>query len=131
MGTISSVQAETIMQLFTDRIMNKNYEGFLDLFDEGIVFEFPYAPDTLPQRLNGKTALKQHLDMLDTLLEIRSFTKPLIHVSAESPVFIAQYEGSGTVLADGKPYEQKYISVVEVKGGKIIRFQDYWNPLAL
>ena len=131
MGTISSAQAETIMQLFTDRIMNKDYEAFLDLFDEKVVFEFPYAPGSLPQRLNGKTALKQHLDMLDTLLEIRSFTEPLIHVSAESPVFIAQYKGSGTVLADGKPYEQKYISVVEVKNEKIVQFQDYWNPLAL
>ncbi|MBB3125553.1 hypothetical protein FHS19_000207 [Paenibacillus rhizosphaerae] len=131
MGTISSAQAKTIMQLFTDRIMNKDYGAFLDLFDEDVVFEFPYAPEALTQILNGKRALKEYLETLDTLLEIRSFTEPLIHVSAESPVFIAQYEGSGTVLADGKPYEQKYISVVEVKNGKIVRFQDYWNPLAL
>ncbi|RED41771.1 nuclear transport factor 2 family protein [Paenibacillus sp. VMFN-D1] len=131
MGTISSVQAETIMHWFTDRIKNKDYEGFLDLFDEDVVFEFPYAPEALPQLLKGKRALKQHLDMLDTLIEIRSFTKPVIHVSADSPVFIAQYKGSGTVFADGKPYEQKYISVVEVKDGSIVRFQDYWNPLAL
>ncbi|MEC0174991.1 nuclear transport factor 2 family protein [Paenibacillus favisporus] len=131
MSTISYAQAETIMQLFTDRIKNKDYEGFLDLFDEDVIFEFPYAPEALTQLLNGKRALKEYLETLDTLLEIRSFTEPLIHVSAESRVFIAQYKGSGTVLADGKPYEQKYISVVEVKNGKIVRFQDYWNPLAL
>ncbi|WP_145949377.1 nuclear transport factor 2 family protein [Paenibacillus sp. Y412MC10] len=131
MSTISYSQAETIMQLFTDRIKNKDYEGFLDLFDEDVIFEFPYAPEALTQLLNGKRALKEYLETLDTLLEIRSFTEPLIHVSAESRVFIAQYKGSGTVLADGKPYEQKYISVVEVKNGKIVRFQDYWNPLAL
>lgn len=131
MSTISYAQAETIMELFTDRIKNKDYEGFLDLFDEDVIFEFPYAPEALTQLLNGKRALKEYLETLDTLLEIRSFTEPLIHVSAESPVFIAQYKGSGTVLADGKPYEQKYISVVEVKNGKIVRFQDYWNPLAL
>ncbi|OZB91284.1 nuclear transport factor 2 family protein [Paenibacillus sp. XY044] len=131
MSTSSSAQAETIMRLFTDRIIHKDYEAVLDLFDEHVIFEFPYAPEAFAARLDGKAALQQHLDMLDTLLELHSFTKPLVHTSDDSPVFIAQYEGSGTILADGKPYAQKYISVIEVKDDKIVRFQDYWNPSAL
>ncbi|ALC81919.1 MULTISPECIES: nuclear transport factor 2 family protein [Bacillus] len=131
MSTISSEQAEEIMQLFTDRFIRKDYEAMLDLFDEEVIFEFPYAPKPYPKQLEGKAALKQHLDLLENVLVITSFTTPIVHVSADSPVFFTQFEASGTILAEGKPYEQQYISVVEVKDGKIVRYQDYWNPLAL
>ncbi len=33
------------------------------------------------------------------------------------------------MLTTGKPYHQRYISVVQMKDGKIFRFRDYWNPL--
>ncbi|OXM17195.1 nuclear transport factor 2 family protein [Paenibacillus herberti] len=131
MSTISSEKAVHIMSLFTISFIRKDYDSMLDLFDEDVIFEFPYAPQPYPKQLVGKAALKQHLDMLEDMLEITSFTTPIVHVSADTPVFIAQFEGSGTVLAEGMPYEQQYISVVEVKDDKIIRYQDYWNPLAL
>ncbi|WP_169086211.1 nuclear transport factor 2 family protein [Paenibacillus sp. PL91] len=131
MSTVSSEQAEQIMQLFVDRFIRKDYDAMLELFDEDVIFEFPYAPKPLPKRLEGKAALQQHLEMLEKMLEITSITTPIVHVSADSPMFFAQFEGNGTILADGKPYEQQYISVVELKDGKIMRYQDYWNPLAL
>jgi ketosteroid isomerase-like protein len=28
----------------------------------------------------------------------------------------------------GKPYDQRYISVIEHRDGKIVRYVDYWNP---
>jgi ketosteroid isomerase-like protein len=131
MSTISSEQAEQIMQLFVDRFIRKDYDAMLDLFDEDVIFEFPYVPKPYPKQLEGKAALQQHLEMLDKMLEITSFTTPIVHVSADSPVFFAQFEGCGTILAEGKPYEQQYISVVELRDGKIVRYQDYWNPLAM
>ena len=131
MSTISSEQAEQIMQLFTGCFIRKEYDAMLDLFDQAVIFEFPFISKQHPKQIEGREALQQHLEMLETMLVITSFTKPIIHVSADSPVFFAQFEGSGTLLADGKPYEQQYISVVELKDGKIVRYQDYWNPLAM
>jgi ketosteroid isomerase-like protein len=131
MSTISSEQAEQIMQLFVDRYIRKDYDAILDLFEEDVIFEFPYVPYPHPKKIEGKAALQQHLKMLEKMLDIISFTTPIVHVSAESPVFFAQFEGSGIILAEDKPYEQQYISVVELRNGKIVRYQDYWNPLAM
>ncbi|QGQ99798.1 nuclear transport factor 2 family protein [Paenibacillus psychroresistens] len=131
MNTISSEQAEQIILLFVDRFISKDYVAMLDLFDEEVIFEFPYVPKPHSKQLVGKAALQQHLEMLEKMIEITSFTTPIVHVSANSPVFFAQFEGSGTLLAEGKPYEQQYISVVELRDGKIVRYQDYWNPLAM
>lgn len=131
MNTLSYKEAEKMMQLFTERYVQKDLAAFLDLFADDIIFEFPYAQAPNPKRLNGKAAMQQYLERLADVLEIHSFTSPIIHVSANSPVFFAQFEAHGTNLEKGSPYEQHYISVVQVKDGKIARYQDYWNPLAI
>jgi ketosteroid isomerase-like protein len=131
MSTLSYEQAEQLIQLFADSYIRKDYAAFLDLFADDIVFEFPYAQEPNPKRLNGKAELQQYLEELGKVLEITSFTKPLIHVAADAPVFFAQFEANGKALVTGGSYEQSYISVVEVKDGRIVRYQDYWNPLAV
>jgi ketosteroid isomerase-like protein len=34
-------------------------------------------------------------------------------------------------VATGKPYNQRYISVIETREGRIVKYRDYWNPLIL
>ena len=131
MSTLSYEQAERLIQLFADRYIRKDYDAFLDLFTDDIVFEFPYAQEPNPKRLDGKAALQQYLEKLEKVLEITAFTKPVIHVAAGASVFFAQFEASGSNLLTGGSYEQSYISVVEVQDGRIVRYQDYWNPLAV
>ncbi|WP_435923912.1 nuclear transport factor 2 family protein [Paenibacillus sp. DYY-L-2] len=131
MSTLSYEQAEQLIQLFADRYIRKDYAAFLDLFADDIVFEFPYAQEPNPKRLNGKAALRQYLEKLEKALDITSFTPPVIHVAADAPVFFAQFEANGNNLVTGGSYEQSYISVVEVQDGRIVRYQDYWNPLAV
>ncbi|ANS75949.1 hypothetical protein AWM70_16270 [Paenibacillus yonginensis] len=130
MSTLSYEQAEQLIHLFADLYLRKDLTGFLNLFADDIVFEFPYAQEPNPKRLEGKAELKVYLEKLGKVLEITSFTSPVIHTAADAPVFFAQFEGSGKNLVTGKPYEQSYISVAEVQDGKIVRYQDYWNPLA-
>lgn len=131
MSTLSYEQAEQLLYLFADRYIRKNYDAFLDLFADDIVFEFPYAQEPNPKRLDGKAALQQYLVKLGEVLEITSFTTPVIHIAADAPVFFAQFEASGKNIVTGRAYEQSYISVIEVQDGRIVRYQDYWNPLAL
>lgn len=44
MSTISSELTEQIMQLFVDRFIRKDYDAMLELFDEDVIFEFPFVP---------------------------------------------------------------------------------------
>jgi len=131
MSTLYYDQAEQLIQLFSDHYIRKDYAAFLDLFTDDIVFEFPYAQERNPKRLYGKVALQQYLEEMEKVLAITSFTKPVIHIAADAPVFFAQFEASGKILVTGESYEQSYISVVEVQDDRIIRYQDYWNPLAV
>jgi ketosteroid isomerase-like protein len=99
----------------------------LDLFTEDVVFEFPYAPDGLPRRLDGIRALAEHLARLGPMLKIGGFALQAVHLAHETVVFEFSCEGKG--VATGLPYHQDYVSVVTLREGRIARYRDYWNPL--
>lgn len=98
-----------------------------DLFTEDVVFEFPYAPDGLPRRLDGISALADHLTRLGPMLKLGEFSLHAVHPSEETVIFEFSCRGQGA--ATGLPYDQDYISVVTLRGGRIAHYRDYWNPL--
>lgn len=98
-----------------------------DLFAEDVVFEFPYAPEGLPRRLDGLRALGDHLARLGPMLELGAFTLHAVHPAAETVILEFSCRGRG--VATGAAYDQDYISVVTLREGRIARYRDYWNPL--
>ncbi len=97
------------------------------LFTPDVVFEFPYAPEGLPRRLDGMAALADHLTRLEPMLTMDAFTLHAVHPSDKTVIIEFSCEGSG--VATGLPYDQDYISVVTLRDGRISRYRDYWNPL--
>lgn len=124
-------QATQIMNTFSQAMLTDDIDLFLSLFDQDIVFQFPYAPEQYARQLDGIDALRQHLESLQGLIAFTHFTPPTIHIATDSTTFTAQFQGVGTFVATGLPYEQDYISVVTTMNGQITRYQDYWNPLQL
>ena len=98
-----------------------------DLFAEDVLFEFPYAPEGLPGRLEGLPALGDHLARLGPMLELREFTLHAVHLAGDT--VILEFSCTGEGIATGLPYDQDYISVVTLREGRIARYRDYWNPL--
>lgn len=104
-------------------------DSLLDLFADDVVFEFPYAPDGLPKRLEGKAALAAHLERLGPLLSFGSMELDNVYAVGESVIFEFSCRGKG--VATGAPYDQVYISVVTLREGRIAHYRDYWNPLVV
>ncbi|ETX28649.1 nuclear transport factor 2 family protein [Roseivivax isoporae] len=100
-----------------------------DLFTDDVVFEFPYAPEGLPRRLEGLPALADHLSRIGPMLELAHFTLHAVHPAGETVVLEFSCQGRG--VATGLPYDQDYISVVVLRDGRISRYRDYWNPLVV
>ena len=98
-----------------------------DLFTPDVAFEFPYAPEGLPRRLDGMAALADHLTRLEPMLKLGEFTLRAIHPSDDTVIIEFSCDGFG--IATGLPYDQDYISVVTLRDGRISHYRDYWNPL--
>jgi ketosteroid isomerase-like protein len=102
-------------------------DDFLDVFAEDVVFEFPYAPEGLPKRLDGRDRLAAHLVRLGPLLQFDTFHLEGSYVCGDTVVLEFTCEGRG--VETGVAYDQAYISVVTLRDGRIARYKDYWNPL--
>ncbi|MBU8538861.1 nuclear transport factor 2 family protein [Falsiroseomonas tokyonensis] len=103
--------------------------SLLGLFTHDVIFEFPYAPDGLPKRLEGKAALAAHLERLGPLLTFGPMELGKVYAVKETVVF--EFSCTGEGVATRAPYDQLYISVVTLREGRIAHYRDYWNPLVV
>ena len=110
--------------------LNPGAESFVQMFAEDGVMEFPYALPS-PRRVEGREALAAHLGYLARLVELLSVSDVVKHETTDPEVFIVEFASSGRAVATGEPFEQRYISVIRVRDGRIVHYKDYWNPLAI
>lgn len=104
---------------------------FLEMFADDGVMEFPFAPAGTTQYLEGRAALADHLESLSALVAFDRIGDVTVHEMRDPEVVVLEFEGFGRGVITGDPYEQRYVSVVRVRGGHIVHYKDFWNPLAL
>jgi len=103
---------------------------FGELFADDAVMEFPYAPIGGTASVAGRAELVTYFYRVAAVLAIDRISNVTVHLTRESDVAIVEYRGDGRVLRSGRPYVQRYISVITARGGRIARWIDYWNPMA-
>ena len=102
-------------------------ESLLDMIAEDCVFEFPYAPPGFISRLEGRNALERYLLALPDLIRIDSFFDLRVSEMADPDKVVLEFRGSGEGRT-GAPYDQKWLSVIETRDGRIVHYTDYWDP---
>ncbi len=112
-------------------LVDQDADGFLSLMAEDAVMEFPYAPSDQPREVTGRAALAPYIAQVASFITIDSMEERSVYRTTDPAVVILEFTGQGRGVANGQPYRQDYISVIEIEGGRITRYRDYWNPLAL
>ncbi|MEW2918410.1 nuclear transport factor 2 family protein [Ruegeria sp. ANG10] len=112
-----------------DAIIADAGENFLDMCDEDIVFEFPFSPEGSVRELRGRDAMAAYLPKAGGLISFESMSPAITHVARDGETFVLEFSCKGA--GEAGRYDQNYISVIEVKDGRITRYRDYWNPLVL
>lgn len=102
--------------------------GWCNLFHEEGVLEFPYAPPGWQTRFVGRDAIWAHMRIFPEHLTLR-FSDIRFYETADIDLAIGEFHGSGMAISSGRPLEQDYISVVETRAGRILRYRDFWNPI--
>jgi len=102
---------------------------WVDLFSDDGVLEFPYGPSSFPDKVTGKEALFDYMQNFPKHFKV-AFVNLYFHPTADPNLVIAEFESEGVAITTGKPYNQKYISVVKTTDdGKITSYVDFWNPM--
>jgi ketosteroid isomerase-like protein len=110
-------------------MLEKDMPGWVDLWAEDGVFEFPFAPPGFPRRLEGKAAVREYIKDYPKHIDLAAFHDVCVQPTVDPDVLVVEMRGEGRIVATGKPYEMSYIYVLTVRDGKIVGYRDYWNPL--
>ena len=102
---------------------------WIDLMAEDIVFEFPFAPPGYPARLSGREAVFAHIKDLPSAIQISDYTEVRMHQTLDPDTLIVEFGILARIVTTDRPYNQRYVCVIQMKAGKIARYRDYWNPL--
>ncbi|WP_420606513.1 nuclear transport factor 2 family protein [Novosphingopyxis sp.] len=111
--------------------INADVSTFLEMVADDGVMEFPYSPPGMTKRLDGRAAVAKHLEHLGNLIAIERMGEPIVHPTTDPEVVIIEFDGFGRGVDTGEPYNQSFVSVIRTKGGRIIHYRDYWNPLVV
>lgn len=128
-GTLGSFSG-MLQSALGDRL-DPNASSFAEMFDPDGVMEFPFAYSGLPARIQGREALADHLAMLGGLISFDRIGEPTIIETVDPQTVVLEFEGFGMGVATGEPYDQRYVSIIRTRNGRIVHYKDYWDPLAV
>ena len=103
---------------------------YFDTFAEDAVFESRYHFPGWPSMIRGRANLMASFSGYGKTIKLHSGDALVVHRSQDSRVVILEYEVHGTILSNGKPYDNRLISVITIENRKIVHWRDYMDSLA-
>jgi uncharacterized protein len=119
----------TIMKRALGHRVDQSATSFIAMMAEDFVMEFPYARPGMKTRIDGRAAVVSYLSTVGEAVSVDTVDNVMVHETLDPEVVILEFEGHGRALKVGEPYEQRYISVIRTRGGRLVHYKDYWNPI--
>jgi ketosteroid isomerase-like protein len=122
----------TVLSVMKDALgdrVDHSAASFVDMMSEDFVMEFPFARPGMRRRIEGRAAVIEYLVSVMGRVTVESVDQVVVHDTADPEVVIIEFEGHGRAVQVGEAYEQRYISVIRARGGKIVHYKDYWDPI--
>ncbi|RAG80955.1 hypothetical protein DN069_35140 [Streptacidiphilus pinicola] len=106
-------------------------EDYYDLLADDVVFEFVITVPGYPRRVEGKQAVVELYRDYGDYVALHSADKLRVHRDPATSVVVLEYEVHGTSVPTGRPYDNRFVSVVTVEDGKVTHWRDYLDPIAV
>ena len=104
-----------------------------DSLDPGVVLEMPFAAPGRPGRIEGREAVLAFVRAGQASLPFRfdDCRTLAVHETADPATIVVEYELAATMTATGLSAAAPFIGVLTVHEGRITRWREYQNPLAI
>ncbi|GAB2486745.1 nuclear transport factor 2 family protein [Nocardiopsis aegyptia] len=113
------------------RLLDKDITGWIGLWAEDGVMEFPFAPPGRPKRLEGRTAIADYMRPYPEHIDLHDFPDLTVHRTTDPATIVVEMRGVGRLVRTGAPFDTTYIAVVTAREGRFTAYRDYWSPLAV
>ncbi|GAA4387525.1 nuclear transport factor 2 family protein [Tsukamurella soli] len=106
-------------------------EDYFDLLAEDVVFEFVISVPGYPRRVEGRQNVIDLYHGYDDFMRVRAADGLRVYRAAEQGVVVLEYRVHGESVHTGRPYDNCFVSIVTVDGGKVSHWRDYLDPVAV
>jgi len=104
-------------------------EHFWDAVAEDAVFDFLYNISGFPNRMEGRSAYMNWFSNYG--IKLNSADQLKVYKVQGDNIIVIEYQVHGTVPHSGKPYSNRFCSIVTIKDRKIVYWRDYMDSLAV
>jgi hypothetical protein len=118
-----------LVQSYQTLIAQRRFDEWIELWAEDGSCEFPYAPKGHPGLLQGREAIYRYMTAYPERIAIDAVAEMRVHPMLDPEMATVELAIVGHVLPGGRPYNQRYVVIFQVKNGKLWRYREYWNPL--
>jgi ketosteroid isomerase-like protein len=112
-----------------DALRAGDVEGWMKMYTDDAVHEFPFAPEGRPARLEGKSAIAEYMKELPARVALDSFDD--VRAREAGDELIVEANGRGKRVGSSAPFDMQYVWFITHENGRVSRFRDYMNPLRL
>jgi uncharacterized protein len=123
--------SERIARRFIRQIEAKNLQALSNLLSENVVLEQPFQLPERPNRFEGKQSLQVFFEGINQTFSTIRFENLRTIVSADGRTVTIEGQGNFVIAANGLPYQNVYITVLQIEDGKITGIREYFNPLII
>ncbi|GGS59747.1 hypothetical protein GCM10010156_17850 [Planobispora rosea] len=104
-----------------------------DSLTEDVIVEMPFAAPGRPSRIEGRDAVLSFVRAGNTDLPFRfdDCRALAVHDTADPDTIVVEYELAATMSGTGVSAAAPFVGVLTVHEGRIARWREYQNPLAI
>lgn len=108
--------------------------SFADMFAADGVLAYPFAAPGTPTQLRGREVIRAHFaaiaDGSGAVLDMDAITT-VVRETDDPEVVVAEITHHGRSRITGEPYRIAAVGVIRVRGGEIVHYDDYMDPVAV
>jgi len=119
------------------RIIQKGLEGwvdgedYFDLLADNVVFEYVISVPGYPRRVKGRKKIIDLYSDYDDYMTIRTADNLRVYRDSEASTIVLEYEVHGKSAQTGRPYNNRFVSIITVEDKKVTHWRDYLDPIAV
>ncbi|MCW3016197.1 MAG: uncharacterized protein JWO02_3289 [Solirubrobacterales bacterium] len=127
-GSANRPTAVTLLGAWCDALARLDMTGCVDLLAADAVVRLPFAVEGLPDRLEGRAAIDPVFAMIGGMFSRLTWTRLELHTT-DDPELAVAFASSKVDLTRGGEYIQDYVLVARERGGVIIEYTEYADPI--
>jgi ketosteroid isomerase-like protein len=106
-------------------------EDYFDLLADDVVFEYVVSVPGYPKRIEGRQNIIDLYRDYDSFMTVHSADNLRVYRDPAASVVVLEYEVHGESVQSGRPYDNRFVSIVTVENGKVTWWRDYLDPVAV